>query len=228
MGYRNVVKIIAVVLVLMDISGCAGSVKYKTAMSSYAGVKSCCKTMAQFHYGDIKFGENPRITLNAASDAFDFPTGKSYFAAFRLPPGAVGHMITVQSYGLGIGIDMSHIFYPQIDILDDEYHVIAQSRPQDFILSRTEGEAPGRTWDLSTPLKLEGHIKLNKPAMRYMVIYTTKDLLGSKSTYKQWEANMIPLPVAPWVIPLGTGTHSYAIPHSPFGILYVELGNTTR
>ena len=184
--------------------------------------------MAQFKYKDIDFGENDKIWLiNSSSQAFQFPTGKSYFLAFHLPAYSGRYKIAIQSYALGEVLEKAHFFYPQVDLLDEKFNVVAHSSPQDFVLSKSPVPmAEQKTWGLR--MRQEGFVSVDSSDIKYMVIFTTSDLLKSKSNYFRplYSHIILPLP-QPAVIPIPNGKRRVFIPHSPFGLLNIVLGSTS-
>lgn len=207
-----------IVILLVSAAGCSTMVTHKTATTSLTNAPICCESLAQLPYKDIGFGTSDSIKLDSSSAVFQFSTGKSYFAAFRLPQFTSSYTITVQSYALGETIDKAHIFYPQVDLLDDKFNLVTRSNPHDFVLNKSP-MAEQKTWGL--PLRLEGSVTAHNPAIKYVVVYTTTELLDSRTPHVTRRVVPIILPGTVGAIP--TGKRQVYIQHSPFGLLYVVL-----
>lgn len=211
---------IAALLVVASATDCSTMVTHQTATTSLANAAICCASLAQLPYQDIDFTASNGIKLDGSSLAFQFPSGKSYFAAFTLPVFTRSYAITIQSYALGETIDKAHIFYPQVDLLDERFNLITRSNQQDFILSKSPLPAAQRkTWGL--PLRLEGSVNVNNPDIKYMVVYTTSELLSSQAPYVTQRYFPIILPGIVGAIP--TGKKQVAIKHSPFALLFIVV-----
>lgn len=207
--------------VLLAIASCATMVTHEKAVDSLRNSRICCESMAQFEYAPMSEGEGASFALDESSSAFGFTTGKSYFKAFRLPVRKLPYRIRIRSFALGEHIDKAHIFYPQVAVLDDRFAMVGQSTSGDFLLSKTglKKEAAGETWGL--PVKLEGNLLVNDPSARYLLVYTTGQLLSGSSPYETQRA--VPIFAPGMVTALPGGKDTIFIKHSPFGLLHVEI-----
>lgn len=195
-------------------------VSYETAVDSLRNAPGCCESNAQFSYEPLVEGEGVRFPLDASSDAFDFPSGKSYFKAFRLPASALPYRIRVTSFALGEHIRNAHVFYPQIALLDEGFTVIRQSAPGDFAMRKAGlGETAAETWGL--PVKIEGSVLVDNPRAKYLVVYTTEERLRSATAYATMR--IVPIILPGVVTALPAGREQVLIRHSPFGLLHVEV-----
>lgn len=213
-------KVITTLLLVVMLSACPKVVSYRTATTSFENSTSCCESIKKFDYQVLYFGSNEPIKLDGSTPAFQFPTGKSYFAAFRLPLFTDTYNITVQSYALGDTPDRAHIFYPQIDLLDENFSVIAHSNPQDFSLNKSPLPLEVRK-EWGVPLNLKGTIKVDSSDFKYMVIYTTSELLNTSTPYVSMRYVPFIIPGVVGSIPIGNA--QIYIPHSPFAHLYIVL-----
>ncbi len=213
-------RIFTAVMVMVAAAGCSTMVTHQTATTSLESAQACCDAMSQFNYLTLKGEADIQINLDASSAAFNFPTGKSYFAGFLLREWESAYKITIQSFALGEVIDKAHIFYPQIDLLDERFNLIFRSDPKMFTLIKAGfSETASKTRGL--PVKLEGEIVIDRPSMKYMVVYTTPALMRERSPYAVQRLTPVILPGLVGAIP--TGTETISIPHSPFGLLFFEL-----
>lgn len=208
------------VITLMAVSSCATLVTHETAVDSLRNSRSCCESFAQFKYDQMAESGDTTFNLDASSDAFEFQTGKSYFKAFRLPGKELPYRLKIQSYALGDQIDKAHIFYPQAALLDDRFDIISQSSPADFFLGKAGLEKTAfKTWGL--PVRLEGYLAVNDPSARYLLIFTTSELMKVASPYNVQRTAPVILPGMVTALP--TRQELIAIRHSPFGLLNLEI-----
>lgn len=64
------------------IAGCATPVA--TQRASLAGRAVCCSSLSAFKYSPLASNRNTTVEISDAAPAYVFPSGKSYFAAFKL------------------------------------------------------------------------------------------------------------------------------------------------
>jgi maltose operon protein len=196
-------------------------VSRETAVSSLSGAQPCCHdSLQQLPYDVLSSDREVHFSLDGDSPAFRFSTGKSYFKAFRLPWRALPYRIRLQSFALGEHIDKAHLFYPQLALLNGDYQIVRRSGAADFTLSKAGfSETAGKTWGL--PVKLEGEFVIDDPQERYLVIFTTDALLADATPYVVTRVVSVILPGLVTVLP--TGRERIRIPHSPFGLLYLNV-----
>lgn len=200
-------------------------VTYPDAVDSFKSSEPCCTSMTEFKYEQLPSEELVSFRLDETSDSFVFPFGKSYFKVFQLPEKEKPYLIQVKSFALGDNIENAHIFYPQIALLDADFTVSKQSVPGDFILQKAGiKETASVSWGLMK-LKLEGSILVDIPDARYLVVYTTKELMLDTSLFMHRAILPIPVPISGGVL-IGAvpSPHSIPlyIPHSPFGWVSVH------
>lgn len=195
-------------------------VTHETAVNSLGSARICCESVAQFGYSQLGESEGVSFKLDESSDAFSFPSGKSYFKAFRLPQKALPYRIKINSFALGEHIDKAHVFFPQAALLDDRFAVIRKSAPGDFSLQTV---ASGETWGL--PVKIEGYAVVDDPRARYLLVFTTRELMSDASPYETLRVKPVILPGVVTAIP--THKEKILIPHSPFGLLQLKITGAT-
>lgn len=212
-------------LVPLLLTSCAATVTYQKAVASLKGSKSCCASMSEFSYAPLPLKKPVTFRIDGKSKAFVFPSGKSYFKAFRLPHRKIPYRIHVKSFALGDTVDHAHIFYPQVALLDDHFAVVKQSKASDFKIEKAGlGETAAVSWELLT-LKLDGSILVDAPDATYMVMYTTSKLLARKNRYMTLATQPVPIPVSGgmlWGI-APVGKRPVDVPNSPFGWISVEI-----
>lgn len=213
-------RLFTFVLVLMAVASCASMVSYETAKESLQSAPSCCESLAQFQYEPLAEGEGVSFKLDASSQAFEFETGKSYFKAFRLPAKALPYQIKITSYAIGMHINKAHIFYPQVDLLDDRFSIIEPSVPGEFMLRKAGfNETLAETGGLA--VKLEGTVLVDNPDAKYVLVFTTRELMAGTSLYSTRQAIPIILPGLVTAVPGPKGI--VAINHSPFGLMHISI-----
>lgn len=200
----------------MAVTSCATMVTHDTAVNSLSSARICCASFAQFGYIQLNESEGVSFKLDETSDAFGFPSGKSYFKALRLPQKALPYRIKITSFALGEHIDKAHVFFPQAALLDDRFAVIRQSTPGDFSLKKV---TPGETWGL--PVKIEGYAVVDDQRARYLLVFTTRELMSDTSPYETLRVKPVILPGVVTAIP--THKEKILIPHSPFGLLQLKI-----
>jgi hypothetical protein len=218
-------RAIALFILLLPLSSCAAQVTYQTAVDSFMDATPCCTSMAEFKYDPLSSDEPITFRLDENSDSFVFPSGKSYFKAFRLPNKEILYRIHVKSFVLGDSKYAAHIFYPQIALLDDRFTVCKLSDPGDFTLKKAGiKETASESWWLMR-IKLEGSIRVDIPDAGYLVIYTTKELLRKTSQYMAKQIQPLPIPIPGGVLigAVPAGELPVAIPNSPFGWISITL-----
>ena len=161
-------------LIALLVSACAGP--YADVLRSLDAAPSCCASMAALPYRSLVFGQRAAVELTTSSPAYSFPSGKSYFVAFKLPPFTEPYRIFIDSYLLGDSIDDAAIFMPIVLTFDGHYN---GARSFDEHLFRLRSNGLTDTWGL--PHKLAGTIEVRDKNLdeRYLVILTREELVRS-------------------------------------------------
>lgn len=140
----------------------------------YAGRTACCQDPAEFHYLALPDHGRLDFDIDARSPLFEFQSGYSAFAAFRLPVRAEPYLLEVRSYLRG-GPDplRARVLYPLVALLSDDFLVMRSvgldaATPELPVQERSGDPA----YRLSIPVDpLRGH-------ERYLVIYTPYALVA--------------------------------------------------
>lgn len=207
-------------LAFIAVASCATMVSHEKAVDSLRNSRICCESIAQFEYDQLRESGDISFKLDQSSDAFNFRTGKSYFKAFLLPEKELPYRIIIRSFALGEHISKAHIFYPHIALLDDRFSIIKQSTLGDFSLSKVGvKEAAAETWGL--PIKLEGFVLVDRPNAKYILVFTTQELMSRASPYET--RRVVPIIVPGVVTAIPGGKETMYIRHSPFGLLHMEI-----
>jgi hypothetical protein len=221
-------RLIALAVAFMAIVSCAYMVSHEKAVDSLGKARSCCESIAQFRYDQLTEGKGVKFNLNETSDAFTFETGKSYFKAFRLPDKAVPYGLRIRSFAMGGQLDQAHIFYPQIALLDEHFAIIRQSNARDFLLSKAGwAETTSHNYNVingGLKLKLEGYARVEDPGVKYVLIFTTQELMSTTSPYEVLGWYQVFMPIyGGMLVSIPKGREIIDIQHSPFGMLNLEI-----
>lgn len=136
--------------------------------------QSCCTSLAGLSYQPITRQGSFEVRIGTDSPSFNFGTGKSYFAAFRLPNWPRPLTIGVDSFraaepgGLGALIPdlRGLIFRPVVLILDEQFRVTQM----------VDNFSPGtdcRNNAFSPALRTEFDIDMARAQSTYMIVLTT-------------------------------------------------------
>lgn len=208
-----------ILLLMLFIASCAAT--YQQAVDSLGYAKECCQSMAEFRYDPLLEGKRVDFTLDASSPVFRFETGKSYFKAFSLPKKQFPYSVHIRSFALGETIKTAHIFYPQVALLDEHYRVVASNHPAAIFVTKAGTiETASVSWT-ALGIKFEDSLLVNHPEARYIVIYTTDEMMETVSPYSTVRIAPVVLPGIVTALP--TGKEMVLVPHSPHGILSIEV-----
>jgi maltose operon protein len=201
------------------IASCAAT--HQQAVQSLRDAKVCCQSMAGFQYEPLPEGKRVDFQLDASSPAFRFESGKSFFKAFSLPKKQVPYYVRIRSFGLGETIKAAHIFYPQLALLDEHYRVVAKNDPGAvFVKKAGMTETASVSWT-ALGIKFDDALQVDNPDARYVVVYTTDEMLEAVSPYSTVQIVPVIIPGIVTAVPIGK--EAVLIPHSPHGILSIEV-----
>ncbi len=208
-----------IVSLMLFIASCA--VTHQQAVDSLREAKECCQSMDEFRYEPLVEGKRVDFELDASSSAFRFETGKSFFKAFSLPKKQLPYYVHIKSFALGETIKTAHIFYPQLALLDEHYRVAAKNDPAAvFVTKAGMTETASVSWT-ALGIKFEDALLVDHPDARYVVIYTTDEMLKTVSPYSTVRIAPVILPGIVTALPIGK--EMVLILHSPYGILSIEI-----
>ena len=102
------------------ISGCATS-QVPALVESLNAETPCCSTYTEFDFDEIAIEEEFRFSIAPGDQVYEFPSGRSYFKAYRLPSSAGPGSMIVETYMIGPYWDSAHIFAPVLTFLDETH-----------------------------------------------------------------------------------------------------------
>ena len=162
------------------------------------GKKPCCASLAELPYQALRMGESASVKIDRDSQVFDFPQGRSRFAAWQLPSrSATPYAIALRSNvtpGNMPGVGQLYIFSPAIMLLDENFKVLAQQEHGLFVAAPASVLPPRSA-------SLQARIESSQiPASaRYLIAYTTRSIIE-----KRWHTTAPGfIPIAGGVLPTG-------------------------
>lgn len=93
-----------------------------------AQTKPCCASYRDIQYAKLSLGQEATAVLTPESPVFEFPSGRSFFAAFELP--ANSRAIIVKTYPVNMLYNRTgHVLIPAVHFLDAGHQVVATFKP---------------------------------------------------------------------------------------------------
>lgn len=210
------------VCILLPLGGCASlnsvipeqhvvsqSYTPEQASSALSAVTVCCNSYSTIQYKDIDASGEWAVNIDQQSPAFQFPEGKSYFTAYRLPSNRGGFTISIASlFGKSVLI-------PQVMLLDGEFNITRIVSADKFEYQAPKLLRPEQYYNaLSIDRTHEGNIKNES----YMIIYTPASVLTQMSVVDSEEMRYAK---TRGLVEPRNGKVS--VPHSSWGTLELDL-----
>ncbi|MGH1388836.1 MAG: MalM family protein [Aeromonas jandaei] len=190
--------------------------EYKSILDSRASALQqlgtatvCCSGISELRYQPLTAEQKKVIAIDGSSPAFNFPEGKSYYAAFKLPTNSGDLKITVA------GLIDKTLFNPSVLMLDSQF------KPTRTIGSDIITYKPARMLDGD---RVEGVFTIDRSYVgnpnneTYMVIYTTQATL-SQTTQAMSPSKMM----AKSLSVQDYGAKDPIIPHSAWGVVTIDV-----
>jgi len=209
---RTLARSFAVVCVVL--AGCAAAPPpyppgTAQRLALYAGSSPCCEDPAGFDYVELPPSGQVEFVIGGANPAFEFQSGVSRFAAFRLPETGEAFRVQVKSFFDGDAAPGQSVFYPVLAMMDDAFIVTRVSNLENLRLD-TELATPGGRAGLTVTAPFDPNITRE----RYLVVFTPAVLLGSPPPERR-DGDVLTLPSLDWLQRRGEGL----VEPSPFGRL---------
>jgi maltose operon protein len=200
------------------LSGCATTAPpyprdAEARLAAYATSRACCDDPAAFTYTDLPEAGRMEFVIGEADPAFEFQSGVSYFAAFRLPDTGEAFRVQIKSYLDAGGAAEHAVFYPVLAMMDDAFIVTRVSNLENLSLD-TELATPGGR----TGLAVTAPFDPNFSRERYLVVFTPAVLLGAPPAERR-EGDVLTLPTLDWLQRNADGM----LTPSPFGRLRITI-----
>ena len=214
-------KIFSLIFLSLFVAAC--SVTHEYAIEKYKISKTCCKDMSEFEYQILTTEKALMIDINESSKLFNFKSGKSYFVGLKLPDFNQPYNVTLKSYALGDNVNNSHIFFPEVLALNNNFSVISKIPKNSFNILKASFNEAFKENKAGLIIKLEGVFMVDSPTIKYLVILTTDNILSGSTSFHTRELITIILPGIVGAVP---GRKKIVeIPHSPFGRIIVTMDN---
>lgn len=180
-----------------------------SALQQLGSATVCCSSISELQYQPLAAEQKKVIAIDGSSPAFNFPEGKSYYAAFKLPTHSGDLKITVA------GLIDKTLFNPTVLLLDSQF------KPTRTIGADIITYKPARLLDGD---RVEGVFTIDRTYVgnpnneTYMVIYT------SQATLNQTTQAMSPSKMMAKSLSVQDyGAKDPLIPHSAWGVVKIEV-----
>jgi len=180
-----------------------------TAIDSLSRASSCCQDYSTLPYATANAGDDKWLPIDENSPVFNFPEGKSYFSAFKLPQNSGDLRITVAAE---IG---KALFFPSIMLMDSQFKVTRVIDSKVFSYKEAQLMAGNRIEGVFT---IDRTYVGNPNNETYMVIYTPENKLSETTTILS-EAKLMARATAV----VDPGLKDPVIPRSPWGLLKLQI-----
>ncbi|MGL6003850.1 MalM family protein [Aeromonas sobria] len=190
--------------------------EYKSILDSRASALQqlgtatvCCSSISELRYQPLAAEQKKVIAIDGSSPAFNFPEGKSYYAAFKLPTNSGDLKITIA------GLIDKTLFNPTVLLLDSQF------KPTRTIGADIIAYKPARMLDGE---RVEGVFTIDRSYVgnpnneTYMVIYTAEATL-SQTTQAMSPSKMM----AKSLSVQDYGAKDPLIPHSAWGVVKIDV-----
>ncbi|MBJ7580331.1 transcriptional regulator [Aeromonas veronii] len=180
-----------------------------SALQQLGSATVCCTSISELQYQPLAAEQKRVVAIDGSSPAFNFPEGKSYYAAFKLPTNSGDLKITVA------GLIDKTLFNPTVLLLDSQF------KPTRTIGADIITYKPARMLDGD---RVEGVFTIDRSYVgnpnneTYMVIYTTQATL-SQTTQTMSPSKMM----AKSLSVQDYGAKDPLIPHSAWGVVKIDV-----
>ncbi|WP_438401846.1 MalM family protein [Aeromonas veronii] len=180
-----------------------------SALQQLGSATVCCTSINELQYQPLAAEQKRVVAIDGSSPAFNFPEGKSYYAAFKLPTNSGDLKITVA------GLIDKTLFNPTVLLLDSQF------KPTRTIGANIITYKPARMLDGD---RVEGVFTIDRSYVgnpnneTYMVIYTTQATL-SQTTQAMSPSKMM----AKSMSVQDYGAKDPLIPHSAWGVVTLDV-----
>lgn len=205
-------------LVAIALAGCAsapppypGDLEARLAL--YASAAACCDDPAAFDYAVLPGAGTVDIVIGADSPTFDFQSGLSRFAAFRLPDGDGPFRVHVKSFFEGRQAPAGSVFYPVLAMMDDAFIVTRVSAIANLRLDQALATPGGESG-----LAVTAPFDQSYSRERYLIVFTPAALLGSPPPERR-EGDVLTTQTLEW---MQRNDDRFVAP-SPFGRLRITV-----
>jgi hypothetical protein len=186
-------------------------------LALYARTKACCDDPSGFAFQPLPERGYADATVDRASPAFEFQSGLSPLAAFKLPRVTAPYRLRIKSLFDNGRSDAASVFYPVVALLDDTYIVVRMTSLENLRLEPALATVGGEA-GVAVTLPID-------PALedgRYLVVFTPAALLGAAPEERR-EGDMLTPATMAWLERRG----DTVVPASPYGRLRITIAPET-
>ena len=208
--------------------GCAPL--YSNVMEKYRNASIWYESISEFSFETLHMGDKKEFYINERSPVYMFKTGKSYFKAFMLPQSTYPYQVSVASCVFGSydpDFPLPYVFFPQLLTLNENFEVVRSSYPADFRAREVILTEIDHIESILEPYcsgyVVAGRIAFTEEnkAEKYLLIYTTDELLKAQTSFSIWTHDMIlvegiPVPGLPYKVKV-------LLQHSPAGLIMLSV-----
>lgn len=181
-------------------------------LAAYERAKACCDDPGRFDFEALPATGTVTRVIGTAAPLFEFQSGRSHFAAYRLPDADEPYRVRVKSFFAGRSGPDGYVFYPVVALLDESMFVSRVTGIDNLRLDQGL-TVPGGESGLVVTVPLDRRVARE----RYLVVFTPAVLLGSPPDDRR-EGDMLTEPVREWMQKRGV----FVAP-SPYGRIEVSV-----
>lgn len=171
---RTIFLLLALLCVNSPVAGAADTIpsSERAQRRLYRDAGACCTDPAQFEFLATTLPGQSTFDIGPTSRLFEFQSGRSYFAALRLPASTSSYRVRVKSLLQGRG-DATRVFYPVVALLNDNF-IVTRVSSMGHLRLEPALATPNGASGLSLTVRVDPAIA----AERYLVVFTPAILLG--------------------------------------------------
>jgi maltose operon protein len=207
----------AILLAALALAGCAsttGLPHSDTArLAAYERAVPCCTDPALLGFVDLPATGVVDVTIGPGSQLFDFQSGRSFLAAFRLPERSGPYRVRVKSFFEGPAGPDGFVFYPSVALMD-EWFIVSRVSGLDNLRLDPGLAAPDGEAGLVVTIPLDSA----QARERYLVVFTPAALLGGAPEERR-EGDVLTAAATAFMAQRGQAM----VEPSPFGRLRVTV-----
>lgn len=190
------------------------AISQQQANEGLAASVVCCQQLAGLLYQTLEPGKQLQIEINLDSPSYRFESGKSFFAAYKLPENANSLTITLYS------IAGKTVFKPTVMLMDSQFRVTRLLRGNDFQYRPAKGFKGD---SLDGQFRVDRSLPGNPLNETYMVLYTTEaDRQGETTLLHPAKAYALARHNQPPAIP------DPVAKHSAVGVLQLRIAQENK
>lgn len=182
-------------------------------LAAYGDARPCCDDPSAFTWNELPDSGSVDVVIGRNSPAFEFQSGISHFAAFRLPPVDHAYRVRVRSLFDGPAGEGGSVFYPVLAMMDESF-VVTRVSNLDHLRLEQGLTVPGGEPGLAVTAPFDPAVT----AERYLVVFTPAVLLGAPPAERR-EGDMLTGSSRAWLDRQGAAI----VEASPYGRLNIVV-----